>query len=234
MSARYKALALLSLLIALAVTAIELSVSESLLAALAWVDTHRDIAWAAYIAGYAVAAVLLIPGSILTLGAGFLFGLPLGIAVVSAGSVLGACCAFLVGRFLARDWAAERIGRLPRFDALDRAANRQGFLIVLLVRLSPLFPFNLINYGFGLTGVRFRDYVLASWIGMLPATVVYVYVGTLAKNVTELAGGRLESGWAGRVLLIVGFIATIALAVLITRKATQALKAHLQTEPPGG
>jgi uncharacterized membrane protein YdjX (TVP38/TMEM64 family) len=234
MNARHKALALLSLLIALIIALIVLPVSDSVLAALSWVDAHRNIAWAAYITGYAIAAVFLIPGSILTLGAGFLFGLPVGIAVVSAGSVLGACCAFLVGRFLARDWAAERIGRLPRFDALDRAATRQGFLIVLLVRLSPLFPFNLINYGFGLTGVRFRDYLFASWIGMLPATAVYVYLGTLAKSIAELARGHLDSGWAGRALLIVGFAATIALTVLIARKATQALKAHLQTEPPRG
>src|SRR5690606_8718943 len=144
------------------------------------------LSWLAFIATYIVAAVLVVPGSVLTLGAGFVFGLPLGIVLVSVGSVLGAAAAFLVGRFFARDWVADRVARLPRFRALDSATRHDGFVIVCLARLSPLFPFNLLNYGLGLTGVRFRDYFFATWIGMLPATTLYVYVGTLAKDLTDL------------------------------------------------
>lgn len=233
MSARYQAAALLLFLIAVFAATEVFGLRTLVPAALAWIDAHRAIAWGAFVISYVLATVIVVPGSLLTLGAGFLFGLPLGIAVVSAGSVLGASCAFLIGRFLARDWAAERIGRLPRFAALDRATQRSGFSIVLLVRLSPLFPFNLINYALGLTAVRFRDYFLASWIGMLPATVVYVYVGTLAKSVTELSGEPVSGGWAGRALLVIGFAATVALTVLITRKATHALKTHLQPDGTG-
>ena len=171
---------------------------------------------------YIVAAVLVVPGSILTLGAGFLFGLPLGVVLVSAGSV---------GRFLARAWVAERIADLPRFRALDAATHHDGFMIVFLARLSPLFPYNLLNYGLGLTAVRFRDYFFATWIGMLPVTVVFVYVGSLAKSLTALiSGDGMGAAWATRSFLAVGFVATTALTVLITRRATQMLRGRLQAE----
>lgn len=228
MMQRFKPLLLLVLLLALTVTAAVSPVGDWLTEGVAWIESHPGIAWLAFIVAYICAAVLVLPGSILTVAAGFLFGLPIGVVLVSAGSVLGAAAAFLVGRFFARDWVAARIARLPRFNALDAAARRDGFLIVLLSRLSPLFPFNLLNYGFGLTGVRFRDYVLASWIGMLPATIVYVYVGTLAKDVAELTAGRTEGGAGGIALLVVGFVATVLLTVLITRKATRALSAQLE------
>jgi uncharacterized membrane protein YdjX (TVP38/TMEM64 family) len=229
MTARYKALLLVVALAALLAAVVALPVREWLAVGIAWIEDHRTISWAAYIGVYVLAAVLVVPGSILTLAAGFVFGLPLGVVLVSAGSVLGAACAFLVGRFLARDWVAERIERLPRFRALDAATRQDGFMIVFLARLSPLFPFNLLNYGLGLTAVRFRDFFLASWIGMLPATVLYVYIGSLAKDLTELTGGA-EGGWARRLLLIAGFLATVALTVLITRKATRTLGARLESE----
>jgi uncharacterized membrane protein YdjX (TVP38/TMEM64 family) len=195
----------------------------------AWTQSHHRIAGAAFVAGYVVAAVLVVPGSILTLAAGFVFGLPLGVVLVSIGSVAGAGCAFLVARHLARDWIAARIEKSPRFKAFDSATRHEGFLIVFLARLSPLFPFNLMNYGLGLTGVRFRDFLVASWIGMLPATILYVYVGTLAKNVSQLVDG-VEDGLAGRTLLAGGFLATAVLTVVITRKANRALADHLTRE----
>jgi len=229
-----KPLLLAVLLGALAASALLLPAADWLAAAIDWIDAHRDVAWAVYIGAYVCAAVLLIPGSILTLAAGFLFGLPLGVALVSAGSVLGATAAFLVGRFFARDWVAERIAQLPKFQALDHAARQDGFMIVFLARLSPLFPFNLLNYGLGITGVRLRDYFLASWIGMLPATVLYVYIGTLAKDLTELGTGRGQGGAAGWILLIAGFLATAALTILITRKATRALRAQLDGDATEG
>ena len=222
-----KPLALAALLGLLAAAALLLPVREWLFAGLEWIDTHGAIAWIVYIAVYVCAAVLLVPGSILTLAAGFLFGLPLGVALVSAGSVLGATAAFLAGRFFARDWVAARIAGQPKFRALDAAARHDGFAIVLLARLSPLFPYNLLNYGFGITGVKLRAYFFATWIGMLPATVVYVYIGTLAKDLAELGTGRAQGGVAGSALLVVGFVATVILTVLITRKATRALNTEL-------
>jgi uncharacterized membrane protein YdjX (TVP38/TMEM64 family) len=227
MSRNIKAIVFATALGALLVAALTLPVQQWLSAGLQWIDAHRGISWAVFIVSYIAATVLVFPGSILTLGAGFVFGLPIGVALVSVGSVLGATAAFLVGRFFARDWVKGRVAGLPKFRALDQATHHEGFLIVLLVRLSPLFPFNLTNYGLGLTAVHLRDYFFASWIGMLPGTIVYVYLGTLALDLTQLSTGSLQNGIANRSLLVGGFIATVVLAILIAKKATQALNRHL-------
>src|SRR2546428_9111738 len=125
--------------------------------------------WGAVLFGavYVPAAVLLVPGSLLTLGTGFVFGLAKGTVIVSLGSTAGAAAAFLVGRTLAHDWVARRTAGRPRLAAIGRAVEIEGFKIVLLTRLSPVLPFNLLNYAFGLTAVPFRTYVVASWVGML-------------------------------------------------------------------
>ena len=210
-----------------------LPVAEWLSVGVAWIESHRTLAWLIYIGAYTAAAILVIPGSILTLAAGFVFGIPVGVMLVSVGSLMGASAAFLVGRFLARDWVRQRIENMPSFRALDRATKHKGFIIVLLTRLSPVFPFNLLNYAFGLTAVRLRDYVLASWIGMAPAIVLYVYIGSAAKNLADLTGDGIESGVGGRTLFIVGLIATLILTVFITRIATKALTQHLEHEMAG-
>ena len=210
-----------------------LPIQSWLAAGTQWIETHRMFAWAAYVGTYIVVTVLVMPGSVLTVVAGFVFGLPVGVALVSAGSVLGAVSAFLVGRFFAREWVAQRIVKLPRLRALDMATHHEGFTIVFLTRLSPVFPFNLLNYAFGLTAVRLRDYFLASWIGMLPGTILYVYIGSVAKDLTELTSGDIQTGMAGRLLLLVGLAATLILTILITRKATRILNAHLERELAG-
>src|SRR5690606_3331420 len=121
-----------------------------------------------------------------------------------------------------------------RLAGLGSATRLDGVLVGLLARLSPLFPFNLLNYGLGLTAVKFRDYFLATWIGMLPATIVYVYIGTLAKDLTDLTTGNLERGPGQFVLLAAGLGATVVLTVLITRKANKTLAAHLEAEARDG
>lgn len=192
-----------------------------------WLQTHPGVAWLAFVGAYIVAALLVVPGSILTLAAGFVFGLPIGVLLVSLGSALGAAAAFLVARFFARNWVAERLESLPRFHALDLATRQEGFTIIFLARLSPLFPFNLLNYGLGATGVSFRDFMLGSWIGMLPVTVAYVYIGTLAKDLAQLTSGRLQHGPLQMALLGLGLVVTIVLTVIVTHKANRALAVHL-------
>lgn len=176
---------------------------------------------------YAVACVLFVPGSILTLGAGFLFGVVYGTIAVSAGSVLGATAAFLVGRTLLRTTIEKRIAAYPRFQAIDRAVGEQGFKIVLLTRLSPIFPFNLLNYAFGLTKVRLWQYVLASWIGMLPGTVMYVYLGSALKSLADVVAGEpgypLGGGTPQTVFFVAGLVMTVIATVVITRVAKRAL-----------
>ncbi len=173
---------------------------------------------------YIVACILLVPGSILTLGAGALFGVVVGSITVSISSTLGATAAFLIGRYLARDAVARRIAGNKTFDAIDKAVGNEGWKIVGLVRLSPIVPFNLANYAFGLTRVRTLEYMLASWIGMLPATILYVYIGSLARDVATLfSEGRTRTNteWA---LFAVGLIATAAVTVYVSRVASRILK----------
>ncbi|MEG5170748.1 TVP38/TMEM64 family protein [Microcoleus sp. B3-D7] len=178
---------------------------------------------AAFILIYIVATVLFIPGSLLTLGSGVLFGVVGGSVCVSIGSILGATCAFLVGRYLTRDWVSKQIEGNQKFKAIDSAVASEGWKIVLLTRLSPIFPFNLLNYAFGVTQVSLKDYFLASWIGMIPGTVMYVYIGSLAGSLAALGSSGRSRTNAEWTLYGIGLVATIALTVYATRLAKKAL-----------
>jgi uncharacterized membrane protein YdjX (TVP38/TMEM64 family) len=224
---RTKLIVLAALVLLVLVVVILLPVHEWVVIGTKWTDSHRTLAWVVYIAAYTAATILIIPGTILTVTAGFLFGVPIGVALVSVGSLSGASCAFLIGRFLARDWAKNRMRNFQKFKVLDIATRHKGFIIVLLTRLSPLFPFNLLNYAFGLTAVRFRDYVLASWIGMTPAIILYVSIGSATKNVTELASQGIQGQGPQKLLLVAGLIATLLLATIIMRIATKTLDQQL-------
>jgi len=173
---------------------------------------------------YIVATVLFIPGAILTLGAGFLFGVFWGSVTVSIGSTLGATAAFLVGRYLARDWVASKIEKNAKFRAIDQGVAREGWKIVGLTRLSPIFPFNLLNYAFGLTDVPLKQYVLASWIGMMPGTVLFVYIGSVAGDLATLGTGHHQRSTAEWILYAVGLLVTVLVTVLVTRIARRSLK----------
>ncbi len=177
-----------------------------------------------FVAAYAVATVAFVPGWLLTLTAGALFGIARGTVIVLAAATVGSCLAFLLARYVARDAVQRRLADHPKFEAVDRAVGRHGFKVVLLLRLSPLFPFNALNYALGLTRVRFRDYLLAS-IGMLPGTLLYVYYGQLAGSAAAIAGGsrRIEHGWGYYGFLGLGLLATILAVAVITRAAGRAL-----------
>ncbi|TAD77737.1 MAG: TVP38/TMEM64 family protein [Oscillatoriales cyanobacterium] len=192
---------------------------------LIWIE-HLG-AWGAivFIAVYGVATVALVPGSLLTLGAGVLFGLGWGSVLVFVGATVGATAAFLVGRYGLRDWVAQRwIDGNDRFQTVDRAIAREGFKIVLLMRLSPLFPFNALNYMLGLTRVSLRDYVLAS-IGMLPGTIAYVYIGASFRSLATLFAGSADRAKSPLEWLIfgAGLLATLGVTVVVTRTARAAL-----------
>jgi len=183
------------------------------------------------IVAYIVACLLFVPGSILTIGAGFIFGIPLGVATVSIGSTLGAGAAFLLSRTLLRGWVVRRIDTDPRFRALDQAVAKDGFKIVLFARLSPVLPFNFLNFAFGVTNVSLRDYMLASWIGMLPGALLYVYIGSAAKSLTDLAAGRGPRRVEEIVFFVFGLAATIVVSMLLTRIARRALSEAGATYP---
>lgn len=199
---------------------------------LAWVENLGWLGIAAYILIYIAACVLLIPGSVLTLGAGVVFGVAKGSVIVSIASTLGATIAFLTGRYIARGWVVRKIEKRPFFRAIDEAISAEGWKIVLLMRLSPVFPFSLMNYALGLTPVKVKDYILASWIGMLPGTVMYVYIGSLAGTLASLGGSadgqqRTTGEWA---LYGIGLLATLIVTVYITRIAKRALSQRITRE----
>lgn len=176
---------------------------------------------------YICATILLIPGSILTLGAGFAFGIVWGSVYVLIGALIGETCAFLLGRYLVRGWVARKMRQNKAFYALDRAIAGEGLKIILLTRLSPIFPFSLLNYAFGVTGISLKDYFLGS-IGMIPMTITYVYLGSLAEDLTNLnevaqfAHPHLQ--WT---IKIIGFLATIGATFYLTHVARQTLDKSL-------
>lgn len=228
-----KGLIFLGLVLTVIISAVFLPVADTLLVLFDWVGENRSVSWLVFIVFYVMACVLVLPGSLLTLAAGFLFGLGYGFAIVSLASTLGATCAFLVGRFLARDWVAAKLQGLPKFAALDAAVGEQGAVVVLLTRLSPIFPFSLLNYGLGLTQVKLSHYVLASWVGMIPGTLLYVYLGSIASNLTSIFAGDLAQLPASSWLFYLGLGATLLLTVAITRIATKALNNKLDSVSGG-
>ena len=198
-------------------------------AALDWIGQLGPWGPVIFVGIYVVATVLFIPGSVLTLGAGAVFGVALGSVCVSIAATLGATAAFLVGRYLARDAIARKIEKNEKFAAIDHAVADEGWKIVFLTRLSPVFPFTLLNYAFGLTRVRLSHYVLASWIGMMPGTVMYVYLGSLI-NVGAGHRQRTTEEW---VLYGVGLLATIVVTVFVTRLAKKALAKKISSSEAG-
>lgn len=200
---------------------------------LEWVRSFGAIGALVYAFVYVVGTVLLIPGTALTAGAGLLYGPVIGTLIVSPASVLAATLAFLIGRYFARGWVETRLAAYPRFAAIDQAIGKSGFKVVLLLRLQPIFlPFTLLNYSLGLTKVRLRDYVLASWLGMLPASILYVYLGSAVHNIGDLLGGRLpHAGPWGNVLFWGGLGATVLLVLLFGRLARRALREQLEPDP---
>lgn len=185
-----------------------------------------------FIVAYAVACVAFVPASLLTLGAGALFGVVRGTIFVFIGATLGALGAFLIARYLARDWVEARIRRDARFAAIDAAIAAQGRRVVFLLRLSPVIPFNVLNYALGLTKVRIGDYVIAS-AGMLPGTLLYVYTGRLAGVVVGATrADAAPRGAAFYAVLGLGLAATATVTILITRLAKRALADASATPAP--
>ena len=186
--------------------------------ALNWIEGLGWIAPLAYIGLYILSTVAFGPGSVMTLSGGAIFGLVQGTVYVTIGAVLGATAAFLIGRYLARDWISKKTEKNPKFKAVDEAIAKEGRKIVVLLRLSPVFPFNLLNYALGLTKVSFGDYFFG-FLGMLPGTILYVYLG-FAFGSAASGREKTPAEWA---FLVVGLIATFAVVWIVTKIARKAL-----------
>jgi len=205
--------------------AVKLFVAEDLLkSTLRWIGGLGPVGPLIFIGLYIVAPILFFPGVILSIGAGTVFGLLAGSIYVSIGATLGATCAFLVGRYVAREWIAAKLQGNAKFKAVDRAVAREGWKIVGLARLSPLFPFNLLNYAFGLTDISLRDYFFATWVGMIPGIVMYVYLGSLVGDIAMIGSRPVKRSSAQWAFEVVGFVISVAVTLYVTYIAGRALR----------
>lgn len=216
----------ITVVIAIVIAIVVLPVGDWASALIGWIHGAGSIGVAVFVIAYVVAALFLLPGSALTLGAGFAYGPVWGTLLVVPSSVLAASLAFLVARRGGRGRIVRRIERDPRFAAVDRALGRSGFKIVALLRLSPVFPYSILNYALGLSAVPFRSYVAASIIGMLPGTILYVYLGSAIMSATEL-GAKPAGSSLGTWFYWAGLSCAILVVIVVTRVARRALREQL-------
>ena len=188
---------------------------------------------AAFVIAYVIATVFLVPGSVLTVAAGFTYGLGWGVVLVAPTAIVAATAAFLVGRVLVRERVTRRFGGGRRFQAIDAAVEQRGAVIVALLRLSPVFPFVVLNYVLSISKVETRTYIAASAVGMLPGTTLFVYLGSLASTAAEAARGGAGPSGVRLALLAAGLVATVAVVVLVARLARRELARTGATTEPG-
>jgi len=219
-----RALMLAIALLALLAAAAYLPIDDWMERMIEWAQANPRAAKAAFVLAFVIAAVCMVPGSLLMLAGGIVFGVAQGLPLAWLGSTLGAICAFLTGRFLARSWVESKLRAMPRLRALDSAIGHRGWLIVLLARLSIVIPYNLLNYALGLTQVGFGAYVFSTAAGMLPACVVYLYLGSVTSSLA-ISGHGASS--LPQPLLLGGLAATAALLAVVSRITGRALRREL-------
>ncbi|XP_068662676.1 uncharacterized protein [Aristolochia californica] len=225
--------ALLLLLIAAITTAcITLPIEKILKDFLLWIEQNLG-QWGPLVlaVAYIPLTVLAVPASILTLGGGYLFGLPIGFVADSIGATIGATAAFLLGRTIGRSYVISKLKDYPQFQAVAIAIQRSGFKIVVLLRLVPLLPFNMLNYLLSVTPVGIGEYMMASWLGMMPITLALVYVGTTLKDLSDVTHGWSEFSTTRWVLIVLGLVVSVVLMVCVTKVAKSALDKALAENP---
>ncbi len=188
-----------------------------------WVQGLGALGVLVFVGAYAIATVLFVPGALFTIAAGLVYGVLGGAAVALTGATIGASLAFLCGRYLVRKRVEEGTKDNEKFQAIDGAIEKQGWKIIGLLRLSPLIPFNLSNYFYGVTAIKFWPYFLATFFGMMPGTLLYAYLGAAGKAGLggDEGGGNGTLKW---VFFGVGLLATVAVTVIVSRAAKKALK----------
>lgn len=200
------------------------SLAPRLLGIVAHIQSLGPAAPIAFILIYAFAVVALIPASLLTIAGGAVFGLVRGVIFSLIGATLGSTVAFLLGRYVARRLVARRLAAMPRFQAIEKAVSARGRRIVFLLRLSPVIPFNFLNYALGLTTISAWDFVAAS-LGTIPGALVYTYAGMVTGEALALAGkAQVPKNASYYAVLVAGLVATVAATMVVTRTARRALQ----------
>jgi uncharacterized membrane protein YdjX (TVP38/TMEM64 family) len=195
-----------------------------------WVGEHAVAGPLAYFVFVAVAALLFLPGSVAIMIGGYLFGFGFGLLYAAIAVPVAAQCAFEAGRWFARRWVQAKIASNPRLHAIEAGLQAQAFLLVALTRLSLILPFNLLNYAYGATSVKARVHFLATAAGMLPAVGLYVYLGTLARDVRQILSGEAAPPDLGYWIVAAGLVVIAFVTWVIHRTATRTLEKHLGTE----
>ena len=196
-----------------------------------WSEEHR-VEGAFVLAGiYCVAAICLIPAALLTIVAGFILGLPVGCCAVIIGATTGSCLAFFNGRFLFKEMVDEYlIKKYPQMQALTRVIKTNQFKVVMLLRLSPIVPYNALNYCLGIMPLDFFPYMAGSFLGMMPGTLLYVYIGSTAASITDVASGNIRQTPLQQVLFWIGLGLTVLLTVAVTVLARRELRKELDKD----
>ena len=184
-----------------------------------WIASQGVWAIPVFISIYVIAAIFGIPNIVLILAAGTLFGLAKGVVSASAADTLSTAACFIIGQTAGRRWLTKILKSDSRFHKLDRVFAKKGWTIVLLTRLSPVLPSNVLNYGFSLTKINFGQYLFFSWLGMLPVIFTYVYIGTFGASILTL-----DKSPQGLAFQAIGLLATIGVMFYTTKLAASALK----------
>lgn len=220
-------IALAAVFVALVYSLYVLPFADWIAVVVAWAQEHPVAGPATYIVCVVIATVLFVPGSGSMMIAGFLFGLVPGIVFAAAGIAAGAQCAFLAGRKGARHWVEQKVAANRRLKAIEKGLQEEAFLIVVLTRLSLVIPFNILNYAYGATSVQPRVHLAATTLGMLPAVALYVYLGTLARDLGQILSGEATPTELGYWIAAAGITTIVVLTWAIHRIASRALERHL-------
>lgn len=220
-------LAAVSLVTALLLAAITLPLADWATALETWNEAHPSAGPVVFVLGAIAAAALFVPGSLVAMVGGYLFGFAAGTVYGMVALSIGAIAAWLAGRFLVRDWAKRRIEQSQTLAALDRAVGQKGILVVALARASLVVPYNLFNYVLGATGIRTMPYIIGTTLGIIPPTVLYGYLGSLARSIEDIQSGRLTEELPGAPVLVVGVLAIVTAIVVIQRTAARILREQL-------
>lgn len=225
--ATFNRLVMVAIFAALVYALYVLPIAEPVAQLVAWAQAHPVAGGIVYIVAVVVATVMFIPGSGSMMIAGYIFGFSLGTLLSALAITLGAQCAFLVGRLLARDWVEARVAGNRRLLAIEAGLKEEAFLIVVLTRLSLVIPFNLLNYAYGITAVRGRTHLFATAAGMLIPVALYVYLGTLARDIGQILSGEATPSALGYWIAGAGVVGISLLTWVMHRAASRALERHL-------
>lgn len=199
---------------------------DSLISLNQWINENKLLGSFLFVLIYTIAPIFFLPVNIFSVSAGWSFGIFYGVLLVSLAATLSCVVTFLMGRFIFRDWLEKKAEENKKIKAVKKAVNDKGWKIVALSRFSPILPFSILNYSYGASDIPFWQFTLASALAMIPGTCVYVYGGTLIKNLGDY--GSSENGMSVPQMTLFGFgiVATIVLIIYLTKQAKEALSEY--------